>query len=105
MAQIPSSLFLAVGTLIAMGVLDWVLLLVVLATFTFAGAGIFLCDAVDPQRCGTPAERHRDDVAADDGGRAVPAHRQGVPRRTPGWRPRWATASRTRARPPYRSRG
>ncbi|MFE0802176.1 ABC transporter ATP-binding protein [Streptomyces sp. NPDC058812] len=42
-AQIPSSLFLAVGTLIAMGVLDWVLLLVVLATFTFAGAGIFLC--------------------------------------------------------------
>ncbi|MDH6193255.1 ABC-type multidrug transport system fused ATPase/permease subunit [Streptomyces sp. CZ24] len=42
-AQIPSSLFLAVGTLIAMGVLDWVLLLVVLATFTVAGAGIFLC--------------------------------------------------------------
>ncbi|MFB6555787.1 ABC transporter ATP-binding protein [Streptomyces sp. NPDC056405] len=42
-AQIPSSLFLAVGTLIAMGVLDWVLLLVVLATFTLAGAGIFLC--------------------------------------------------------------
>ncbi|MFJ8193920.1 ABC transporter ATP-binding protein [Streptomyces sp. NPDC096094] len=42
-AQIPSSLFLAVGTLIAMGVLDWVLLLVVLATFSVAGAGIFLC--------------------------------------------------------------
>ncbi|CAL9386242.1 Multidrug resistance ABC transporter ATP-binding_permease protein BmrA [Streptomyces sp. enrichment culture] len=42
-AQIPSSLFLAVGTLIAMGVLDWVLLLVVLTTFTVAGAGIFLC--------------------------------------------------------------
>ncbi|MFJ2609873.1 ABC transporter ATP-binding protein [Streptomyces sp. NPDC087425] len=42
-AQIPSSLFLAVGTLVAMGVLDWVLLLVVLATFTVAGLGIFLC--------------------------------------------------------------
>ncbi|MFC9744471.1 ABC transporter ATP-binding protein [Streptomyces niveus] len=42
-AQIPSSLFLAVGTLIAMGVLDWVLLLVVLATFTIAGLGIFAC--------------------------------------------------------------
>ncbi|CAM5569179.1 hypothetical protein SALBM135S_00429 [Streptomyces alboniger] len=38
MAQIPSSLFLAVGTLCAMGVLDWVLLLVVLATFSVAGA-------------------------------------------------------------------
>ncbi|WP_330175748.1 ABC transporter ATP-binding protein/permease [Streptomyces sp. NBC_01498] len=42
-AQIPSSLFLAVGTLIAMGVLDWVLLLVVLATFTVAGLGIAAC--------------------------------------------------------------
>lgn len=42
-AQIPSSLFLAVGTLIAMGVLDWVLLLVVLATFTIAGLGIWAC--------------------------------------------------------------
>ncbi|MFJ4537621.1 ABC transporter ATP-binding protein [Streptomyces tibetensis] len=42
-AQIPSSLFLAVGTLIAMGLLDGVLLLVVLATFTIAGVGIFLC--------------------------------------------------------------
>lgn len=42
-AQIPSSLFLAVGTLIAMGLLDWVLLLVVLATFTIAGLGIFAC--------------------------------------------------------------
>ncbi|MFC4471891.1 ABC transporter ATP-binding protein [Streptomyces xiangluensis] len=42
-AQLPSSLFLAVGTLIAMGVLDWVLLIVVLATFTIAGVGIFLC--------------------------------------------------------------
>ncbi|MFD5898112.1 ABC transporter ATP-binding protein [Streptomyces sp. NPDC060366] len=42
-AQIPSSLFLAVGTLIAMGLLDWVLLLVVLATFTVAGLGIFAC--------------------------------------------------------------
>ncbi|NUP24697.1 MAG: ABC transporter ATP-binding protein [Streptomyces sp.] len=41
--QIPSSLFLAVGTLIAMGLLDGVLLIVVLATFTVAGAGIFLC--------------------------------------------------------------
>lgn len=42
-AQIPSSLFLAVGTLIAMGVLDWMLLLVVLATFTIAGLGIWAC--------------------------------------------------------------
>ncbi|WDV51839.1 ABC transporter ATP-binding protein [Streptomyces coeruleorubidus] len=42
-AQIPSSLFLAVGTLIAMGMLDGVLLIVVLATFTIAGVGIFLC--------------------------------------------------------------
>ncbi|MEU1805555.1 ABC transporter ATP-binding protein [Streptomyces sp. NPDC019937] len=42
-AQIPSSLFLAVGTLVAMGTLDWVLLIVVLATFTVAGVGIFLC--------------------------------------------------------------
>ena len=42
-AQIPSSLFLAVGTLIAMGMLDWVLLLVVVATFAVAGVGIFLC--------------------------------------------------------------
>lgn len=42
-AQIPSSLFLAVGTLIAMGMLDGVLLIVVLATFTVAGVGIFLC--------------------------------------------------------------
>lgn len=42
-AQIPSSLFLAIGTLIAMGLLDWVLLLVVLATFTLAGLGIFAC--------------------------------------------------------------
>ncbi|MGA5520540.1 ABC transporter ATP-binding protein [Streptomyces pseudogriseolus] len=42
-AQIPSSLFLAVGTLIAMGLLDWVLLIVVLATFAVAGSGIFVC--------------------------------------------------------------
>ncbi|MEU1004675.1 ABC transporter ATP-binding protein [Streptomyces tibetensis] len=42
-AQLPSSLFLAIGTLIAMGLLDGVLLLVVLATFTVAGLGIFLC--------------------------------------------------------------
>ncbi|WP_371240528.1 ABC transporter ATP-binding protein [Streptomyces pimonensis] len=42
-AQIPSSLFLSVGTLIAMGVLDWVLLLVVLVTFSLSGVGIFLC--------------------------------------------------------------
>ncbi|MFJ7076802.1 ABC transporter ATP-binding protein [Streptomyces sp. NPDC098781] len=41
--QIPSSLFLAVGTLIAMGLLDGVLLIVVLATFSVAGVGIFLC--------------------------------------------------------------
>ncbi|MEU4682901.1 ABC transporter ATP-binding protein [Streptomyces xinghaiensis] len=40
--QIPASLFLTAGTLVAMGLLDWVLLLVVVCTFTLAGAGVTL---------------------------------------------------------------
>ncbi|MGX2996256.1 ABC transporter ATP-binding protein [Streptomyces sp. JNUCC 64] len=40
--QIPASLLLAVGTLVAMGLLDWPLLLVVLGTFTLAGIGVWL---------------------------------------------------------------
>lgn len=55
-AQLPSSLFLAVGTLVAMGTLDWVLLLVVLATFTIAGVGIFLC--VRSIRGGVERQQH-----------------------------------------------